>query len=860
MSVRVMLPLYTMSAARAGLHPVVLSMALLLACGGARSQTQDEIVVTARKQEESLQDVPISVAAFTSEQMQDLGIRNNYDVAAFTPNFNTVQRIGRAGDRPVIRGMNNPPDPNQGESNASYFIDGVFVSGTIATATTNAMERVEILRGPQSAQFGRATFSGAVNYITRTPTNDFAGDLNVRYGSSDERQIAGWFSGPVIEDQLSFLVSASYDEYGGQWRNKLEPDSAFVNGAALTFVFDGQNTEGDRSKLGKEETKDILTKLSWTPGDDTQVNFKYSYTESDDSLYPNNLLPNTVPDFPNLNCYVPDDPSEPWFETSRGEFCGSFEIDNTSNRKNIPDIKKGLFANSPFGDLTDEERTASPSDPGLRRDTDRVLAEWIQDLGDWRTTLRGSYSEDDFENVIDLDAQEVRAVWGLFAFDFDDKIEDKSFEFTVSSPDQARLRGKLGAYYYDREVSTRSRSFTGPAPVFGVEPGGEYDVPREDETESSSVFGSLSFDLTQTLTLDVEARYTEDDQDIKSGQRLSSDNSVQRISDSRSYDNFTPRFTLSWKATDDALIYGLLAKGTKPGGFNKDLFRSNIPAEFTEFQLDCDVGDIFIEPGLAPVECTEQLKKDISFNEEEQWTYEAGVKSAWLDGSLTTNLSVFYIDWDNQSLTELATVPNTAGALSTVQVQRNAGKSEITGLELETNWSVTDNLLVFFNYGLADGEFRRGESPDFAATTGTDGDIKGNQLPDSPKHSVVTGFEATGQATSSLEAFLRTDYFYESKRYSRASNLNWVDSRKLVNFRTGLRADDWTMTFYVRNLMNDDTPVSDFIFANYAANPIFTAPGAPNDSTAADIYPKLYSIIPQRERDYGLEFQYRFGN
>jgi len=321
--------------------------------GIVSAQAIEEIIVTARKRAENLQDVPLSIAAFTGEQMRELGIRNNYDVAAFTPNFNTVQRVGRAGDRPVIRGMANPPDPNQGEPNASYFIDGVFVSGTIATATTASMERVEVLRGPQSAQFGRATFSGAVNYITRKPTNDFNGELNARYGTSDEMQLAGWVTGPIIRDRLLFLLSASHEQYGGQWNNNLQPDSAFVNGGSADFVFDGQNTEGDATDLGEEETNDLLAKLTWTPAESAEINLKFGYTEGDDALYPTNVLPNAVSDFANLNCYIPDDPAEPWYETSNGEFCGKFTEDGTENRTNLPDLRKGLFANSPLGDLTD---------------------------------------------------------------------------------------------------------------------------------------------------------------------------------------------------------------------------------------------------------------------------------------------------------------------------------------------------------------------------------------------------------------------------------------------------------------------------------------------------------------------------
>lgn len=133
--------------------------------------TIPEIMVTARKREETLQDVPLSVAAFDSAQLQGMGLTSDYDVANFTIGFQTLQQTGRDVDRPIIRGMSNPP--TRGEPNASYFIDGMFVAGSIATATTSAVERVEILRGPQSAQFGRATFSGAINYVTKKPTETF---------------------------------------------------------------------------------------------------------------------------------------------------------------------------------------------------------------------------------------------------------------------------------------------------------------------------------------------------------------------------------------------------------------------------------------------------------------------------------------------------------------------------------------------------------------------------------------------------------------------------------------------------------------------------------------------------------------
>lgn len=841
--------------ALAGIGCIGISSIAAADTGANQQGLIDEITVTARKKEESLQEVPMSVAALSDAQMQDLGIRNNFDVAAFTPNFNTVQRTGRAGDRPVIRGMSNPPDPNQGEPNASYFIDGVFVSGSISTATTMAMERVEVLRGPQSAQFGRATFSGAVNYVTRRPGNELEGELNMRYGSSEESEVAGWFSGPIVEDRLLFLVAAGYNEYGGQWRNNLRPDSAFVNGSALNQVFDNQNTGGDTSPLGAEQTTDLLAKLTWLPTDSAEINLKYAYTKGDDSLYPNNLLPNSSSDFANLNCFLPTDPAQSWYESSRGEFCGEFTDVGRENRKNLPDLRNGLTAVSPIGNISAELRTSPPAAPGLRRETHRYMGEWRQAIGGWTALLRAGQSQDDFDNVIDLDLQEVRAAWGLFALQIQDQIDDYELEFSVYSPADRRVQGKLGVYYYDREETRIERSFTGPAPVFGVEPGSDFGDPRRVTIENVSVFGSVSVDLADRWTLDVEGRWSRDDKSIRSGQRSITDNSSDPVNASLDFENFTPRVTLSYQAASEVLLYGLIAKGNKPGDFNKDMFRSDIPAEYTAFLVDCQPGDTLGVAGIPPVTCSQQLKDDLTVEEEEQITYELGIKSTWFGQSVKANLSVFYIDWTRQSLTELADVPTSSGQPTVVQVLRNTGKSKVTGLELESSWAATDRLTVFLNYGLADGEFVQGALPNFAATTGTGGDIAGYQIPDTPKHSVVTGFDARAPIYGDIDAFLNASLLYESRRYNNASNLNWVDERRLVNLRAGLQANNWTWTAYVRNLLDDNTPIAAMGFNNYAINPIATTQTAENNGA----YPRLYSVVPQRGRDYGLEFSYSFG-
>lgn len=825
----------------------------------AQAQAIEEIVVTARKKEESLQEVPISISAFSGEQMRERGIQSNYDVASFTPNFNTQKMTGRDLDRPTIRGMAAPS--SRGDPNASYFIDGTYVARTIATASVAAMERVEVIRGPQSTQFGRATFAGAINYVTRKPTNEFTGQLNVRAGTSEDYQFSGWFSGPIIQDKLLYLVSAGWDSYGGQWNNQLEPNTAFTNPPPA--VNDDQNTEGDTSAFGEEETKDFLVKLTWLPFDSTEVNLKVNYTDADDGHWPS--YPWT-----DLNCLLPDgldgdpvdicaerateiDPGQNWKNTSGGTWDGEFKIlDGMTIRRNIPDFNNGFVTEPIQGELTLPEQISAPVKPGLRRETTRLLGEWIQDIGEWTSTLKMAYSEEDFISAYDLDHQEVRAVWGLFNFNNEWETEDLSVEYSIETPANEPFRAKLGVYYYDQDFTDRQRSLTGPLPVFGLSPGGQFQDDRLREVQNSSVFGGFAIDLSDQWTFEAEARYAEDDLDITSGQRSGATNESMPVSDSLSFSSFTPRFTLNFFATDDMMAYVQIANGTKPGGFNTEFFRSDVPAEYTNYIVNCDVNN----PGVAPpvpgdfeYACTEDQKRKISYKEEEQWTYEVGVKSSWMDRRITANLSVFYIDWTNQALFEVTEFPNVSGAVNTSTILNNAGQSEIWGLELETNFAATDNLLLFANYGWNDGEYTEGNDADLAALTGSDGDLSGNTIPNSPQHNVVFGFDASTQVSTNLEGFMRSDFLYESKRYTSSSNFGYIGERKIVNLRLGLRTERWTLTGYVRNLTNDDTPVSVLNFVNFAV-----------DEAANGVQPNMYAPAPQRGRDAGLEFQWFFGD
>ena len=158
----------------------------------AGATDSDVIVATARKREENLQSVPLTVTAFTGQKIQDAGLRNVADLAQQTLGFSFREGFGRNADRPVICGMANIQD----NANAAFFVDGIFVTGSLASYQLDNLERVEIVKGPQSALYGRATFSGAINYVTRKPDNDLRGRINATVGEDGFREFTGISAGP----------------------------------------------------------------------------------------------------------------------------------------------------------------------------------------------------------------------------------------------------------------------------------------------------------------------------------------------------------------------------------------------------------------------------------------------------------------------------------------------------------------------------------------------------------------------------------------------------------------------------------------------------------------------------------------
>jgi len=779
---------------------------------GEAPQALETITVTARRIDEQLQKVPLPITAITADVIEDKGFVDIRDIAAFTPSFSFRSGFGRDGDRPVIRGMSNI----QGEPNASFFIDGVYVSGDISGYGLENLERVEVIRGPQSAAFGRRTFSGAVNFITRRPGNEPTGKFTLGGGSYGQRKLTGFYAGPIVEDLLSFDISAVYDE----------TDGLFYNPVA------GEDNIGGTKTIG------MFSSLLWKPIDGLEVLGRFGYQQNRDQHFAIRRQGSAL-----NNCFLPEiigtQPGSnfPIGRTrTRGYFCG------------VPNTPSQFPINTPDFDL-------AGFGAGLKRDNLRssVVADYTL-ANAWTLTSTSSYNETKEYSGIDQDYSEIRGFGGAFETFGESDLYDWSQDLRITTDTSAPIYGILGAYYYKE---TRGPGFNGSlsgfntAPLFRRAPVQPNPTDPADEVINKAVYGFVEWKFDDQWAASFEVRFARDN--ISSGGRdVRTVNTpppprtfVRLFSQEEEFSSTTPRVTLSYQLDDNINLYGLASKGTKPGGFNNDVQRADL-SDASRAALIAD--------GLT------------SFEEEKAWNYELGFKSDLLDNTLRLNASLFWIQWDNQQLTESRSVSLVNNAPFLTSFTTNVGESRIRGFELEGQWVITSNLLANFSYSYNDAEII-----DFISQDQADlfcnvprptldlacANAAGNALPRVPKNQAAVGLTYGGTFGNGWGWFANGDLSFESSRFTQVDNLAETGSSTQLNLRFGVDVgDSWRWTVFVNNATDDDTPEDILRYVNPAlfisVPNLLPAPA----TTATNV--RDFAISAPRPRMYGLNVTYRF--
>lgn len=405
------------------------------------------VMVSARKQEESLQDAPLSINAVDAAAIAEMGLKDISELSNFTPGFTMEKfggRRGAEGDtaRPVIRGQSNI----LGETNAAVFVDGVPYSSSFLSFPFASVERIEVVKGPQAALFGRSTFAGAVNVITKRGTNEFRNNITARAAQDEEYEVNLSSSGPIIEDKLFYFANARKYEYGGEYENTLTGET-----------------------IGQESSWGLNGSLEFRPTSDLSFILSGGYNEDDDGI-PAQISQSR---FFN-NCFL---------DQARQYYCGAAQE---------------------FDEVT-LNTDGLGSEVGLQREVTRIVgkAEW--DIGGSGFVLTSNTGLTKSDSTFGHDGTYLgdlrRLFGGIFTRVETNDTEEWSSELRIDTPSTNTLRGTAGLFYYDREkVSVRRRP---ESTAIITDYGNAY-------TDNWAIFGAVEYDLTDKLTARGEVRYQED--------------------------------------------------------------------------------------------------------------------------------------------------------------------------------------------------------------------------------------------------------------------------------------------------------------------------------------------------------------
>ncbi|MGN6691939.1 MAG: TonB-dependent receptor [Sphingopyxis sp.] len=711
-----------------------------------------DIVVTARRRNETLVDVPIAISAISSSAIQERGINDVTAVSQNTPGLQFDKGASPADVRPSLRGISLI----EGRSNVAIIVDGIDVtgvslntlvggSGSQTAAALMDLERIEVVKGPQTVYFGRSAFAGAIQFISKKPEFTTGGTVSGAIGDYGRRELTGHITGPIIGDTVAAKLSATYRNFGGFYKN---PGNGQGLGASEVWGVGGS----------------VLVEKGGFEG-------RFSLNYLDEHNTPG---AGYVTNRPTTSLYGISVIDEDFFDPSQVAISS-----NIKYKGNVSQTWRGV-ANMTF-DLGGGFSLAS-----------------VTGLNKTQSTLQFDFDtkRDDVPVGVDIGGgiSNCLPITCVGIFEFDNDLQQLSQELRVSyDSDNLRLLG--GVYVFDENYSELdyTRFVGSQAFVTGNRTG---ITPRLStlNTNTYSAFGSIDADVTDRLTLTGELRYNHEIIRATAATDFNilfqTGSTATTFRGKQKFDSWLPRVNAKFAVSDDVNIYGSIAKGAKPGGFNVGQVREN----------------------LRP------------FGQETVWTYELGTKGRIGGRLISFDASIYYSDWRDVQVTTVCygtsspfgpepECPNATAV--TLNYIINAKKAEVKGAELGLTIRPSDALTLTANYAYADSTFVNFTARDvYPAPAGTDRQFAGNRMPLVPKHSASASIRFEQPVAGSASAFIDLSGRYRSSRYARFDNRVLLDNKFVADAQVGLKGDDWTALIFVDNIFNDLTPD----FARYWGN------------------------------------------
>lgn len=726
----------------------------------------EEIVVTAQKRAESLQDVPISVSAVSGDTIRDAGIPDFEELSATIPNFavsrNAIQ------DTVSIRGVNSDSQSG-GEQSVGIYVDGVFRGrGVQSRFAFLDVGMVEVLRGPQGTLFGKNTIAGALNISSAKPTEEFESSISAKYETEhQETELQGHVSGALsdtVRGRIAFL------------------DRQFDDGWVENS---GYNETMDNHEWAVRGTLDIDI------SDNLMATVKYERGEFDNTGAPYD----TIVHAPGAAAYPGE--STPW-----------------NSKINIQNSGPGLDLGTSYYMEGDSDELSA------RFDLDTEAGTWTTILG--YSTYHFERGQDaDFGplpvlSYIDREDFEQRSVEVRFASDNDGNVswlagaywQDSELEATGDTPVNS---GFLSVATAGAPIPLSADWATLAGTVGNV----NRQTGLDQDASTWALFGQATFQISDTVSTTLGLRYGEEEKDGRQWANVSdlsgngitggaltgpvlfavapldvSTHSVDNLH--RDEESLSWTANVAWDATDDIMAYATVSTGFKGGGFN------SVALGVLDMATGQDV----------------TTQDDIAYDEEEAISYEIGAKMTLADGAAEVNLAYFFMEFDDLQTTQFTG--------STGFVVANAAQAETQGIEMDWRWQVSEEVRLSGSLGWIDFEFKdyatAGCTSEQITTSGLNAagcsaaginDLSGKTNQDTPELSASLSALWVTQVMDNYELRSQLDLVYSDEYYA-AGDLdpNVIQdsfTKTNVSFTFAPQDGQWDVSVIANNITNEET-------------------------------------------------------
>ncbi len=665
---------------------LAIGLAGVVAAPVAFAQQLEEIIVTATKRETSLQDVPISVTAVMGEAILQGGFSDIEDLSAFIPNLQI--RDGFTGQAMRIRGVGSDPGNEAFEQGVAQFHDGVYYGrDTLNQNLFFDMQRVEVVRGPQPTFAGQSATAGAINYISRKPGDQFEANVTVQYGSDEETSLELAVGGP-LSDTFALRFSGRYYE---------------LDDAGYTDLVTGAPTGT------KENTASRLIGV-WTPTDRLDITFKAEHNDVFQIGTPNE----------HSRCELRPQFASAFIAFGFKDACA---MDSLANGNNL-NVLDGVYASGGANDLWDAAEAIdlalglAPGDPngwtplpavpgppvpgtspvprGLNdvreynipqereHTSDVFLVDLNWQLGDYTLSSITSYAAYDKHDWLDPD----HTSFAIFSDERSEDFNQTAQELRLSSPLDQTFSWMVGAYYQQADNDLSLDIFlphaAGP-PIRAVppEPGAiamSDGVDLTEEATWTSVFFSSTWNLTETVRLNLGGRYQDIQKDgvqtLSGASLFAGETSFYANGRGRTFatpvavesntDEFLPEVSIQWDANDNIMLYARYAEAVLAGGFviTPPIFQNQTQTYLPEFSEG----------------------------------FEVGLKGRFADGTVELNVTLYDVDF-----TDFQT--SSFDRQTSAFVTTNAGAAHTSGIEFDGRWAVSENFTLGFGGAINEAEY-----------------------------------------------------------------------------------------------------------------------------------------------------------